>query len=79
LGVTPLALLLDLARLEGGRRQLDCRTTELVGLARSVVEHAQAQTSRYALPLEPPTQAMVNADPVANGTGAGATWWIERV
>ena len=58
-----VTLLVDLARLEGGQLQLDCQATDVVALARAVVEHARARTTRHALRLEAPTQAMVQADP----------------
>ena len=58
-----VTLLVDLARLEGGQLQLECQTTDLVDLARAVIERAQARTTQHTLRLEAPPQAMLNADP----------------
>jgi signal transduction histidine kinase len=57
-----VTLLLDLARLETGRLQVDPRPTDLVTLARAVLDRARARTSRHGLQLEGAGTLMADVD-----------------
>jgi signal transduction histidine kinase len=57
-----VSLLLDLARLEAGRLQLEHRSTDLVALARAVTDRARLRTSRHVLQLTGPDELGAEVD-----------------